>query len=240
MRTLPATSLSDSAPRGVLVTRPQPDADETGRLLAARGFDPVIAPVMVLHERPVQPLGRFDAVVTASRNAIGGLPDRLKPVTLLAVGSATAARARAAGFTTVLDADGDAAALTRLAQRRLDPGSRVLLAHGLRQGDALADALGGAGFDVVRACSYAVQPARRLPTAATAALEAGTLAAALFLSAETAQNFVRLLPPRQAPALAVVRALVIGERVGNVLAGLPWRDVRVAFKPTLDDVLALL
>ena len=226
--------------RGVLITRPAADAAETATLVAALGFDPVIAPVMRLSQRSIAPHGRFDAIVTTSRNAIAAVPDRLKTLPLLAVGSATASRARQAGFATILDAQGDAAALAGLAQRRLDPGSRVLFAHGFRQGDALADALAASGFAVIRACAYDVTPARRLPLPAVTALDTGTLGAALFLSAETAAAFVRLLPPRLHTALAGVSALTIGPRAAEVLAPLPWRDVQVSLKPTLDGVLALL
>ena len=224
----------------VLVTRPAADAVETAALLAARGYTPVLAPLLRLHERPIAPVGRFDAVIVTSRNAIPALPDHLRGVTLLAVGSATAKRARDAGFKTVLDAEGDGAALSHLAARRLDPGARLLFAHGHRQGDAVADALETAGFAVVRACAYAVLPVGRLPQTAIAALTAGSLASALFLSTETAETFVRLLPPRLRPALAGVDALAIGPRAATVLATLPWRAIHVAFKPTLDDVLALL
>ena len=224
----------------MLITRPAIDAAETAALVTARGFDPVIAPVMFLHQRNIAPHGRFDAVVTTSRNAVPALPDGLKTLPLLAVGSATATRARQAGFASVHDAQGDAAALARLAQRRLDPGSRVLFAHGFRQGDGLADALEASGFAVIRACAYEVTPARRLPFAAMAALDAGTLAAALFLSTETAAAFVRLVPPRLYPALTDVAALAIGQRAADVLAPLQWRDVQVSLKPTLDAVLALL
>ena len=232
--------MPESRAKGVLVTRPAADGAETAALLVARGFEPVLAPLLRLHERPMAPVGRFDAIIVTSRNAVPALPEHLRQVTLLAVGSATASRARKAGFTTVLDADGDGAALANLATRRLDPGGRLLFAHGHRQGDAVADALETAGFSVVRACAYAVLPVGRLPLAAVMALEAGSLTAALFLSTETAEAFVRLLPARLHVALASVTALAIGSRAAAVLAPLPWRTVHVAFKPTLDDVLALL
>lgn len=233
---------SPSAPgrRGVLITRPAADAAETAALVAALGFDPVIAPVMTLHQRALAPHGSFDAVVTTSRNAVPALPDGLKALPLLAVGSATATRAVRAGFTTVLDADGDGAALANLAKRRLDPGSRILFAHGFRQGDALADALSASGFSVTRACAYEITPARRMPRAAIAALEDGTLGAALFLSTETAAAFVAIVPPGLRPALAGVAALAIGQRAADVLAPLPWLRVHVSLKPTLEGVLALL
>ena len=230
----------EPARRGVLITRPAADAAETAAHVAARGFTPVIAPVLILHPRTIAPFGPFDAIVTTSRNAIPALPGRLKALPLLAVGTATASRAHDAGFATVFDAQSDAAALAALARRQLDPGAHLLFAHGARQGDALADALIAAGFAVTRACAYEMTQAACLPAAAIAALETDALAAALFLSAETAAAFVSLLPPHLRPALAGVAALAIGHRAADLLASLPWRHVRVSLKPTLDGVLALL
>ena len=226
--------------RGVLITRPEADAAETAALVRARGLDPVVAPVMVLRPRVVSDNGLFDAVVTTSRNAIPALPDTCKQLALLAVGSATAARARDAGFATVLDAEGDAGALAALAGRTLPAGSRLLFAHGLHQGDTLAAALVDAGFVVVRRCAYAIQPARRMPDVAAAAIEAATLRSAMFLSTETARTFVRLLPSRLRPLLAGTAAIAIGHGAAEALAPLPWHLVRVSVRPTLDEVLALL
>jgi len=232
--------LPEATRRGVLITRPAADAAETADLVASRGFDPVVAPVLILHPRTIAPHGRFDAVIATSRNAIPALPETLTALPLLAVGSATAARAREAGFKTVLDADGDGASLARLAQGRLAPGARLLFAHGFRQGDAVADALATNGFAVTRACAYEITKARRLPPAAISALEANTLRAATFLSAETAAAFVRLLPMRLQPSLTGVIAVAISHRAAAVLAPLPWCRVRVSLTPTLNGVLALL
>ena len=227
-------------PRGVLITRPEADAAETAALVRARGLDPVVAPIMVLRHRVLADPGPFDAVVTTSRNAVPALTKACRHKPLLAVGSATAARARAAGFETVLDAEGDATDLAALTSRAVPAGSRLLFAHGLHQGDTLAAALVDAGFIVTRRCAYAVQPARRLPEAAARAIEAATLRSAMFLSTETARAFVRLLPNRLAPLLAGTAAIAIGRGAAEALAPLPWHLVRVSVRPTLDEVLALL
>lgn len=232
--------MADAQPRAVLITRPEPDASETARLLAERGFAPVIGPVMRLSLRRIAPPGHVDAVLVASRNAIPALPERLHSTPLLAVGGATAERARQAGFTSVLDADGDAAALTALASRTLPPGARLLLAHGAGQGDKLAAALETAGFAVLRRSAYAVTPARRMPASTLDALRSGRLDAAMFLSAETARAFVRLLPAGLAHCLTDVDAVAIGAAAAGALTPLPWRRVRVSVRPTLDEVLALL
>ena len=208
--------------------------------MAALGFEPVIAPVIAIRPREIAPRGRFDAVLVTSRNAVPALPASLRATTLLAVGSATAERARAAGFADVRDAEGDAAALLALTRQTMREGARLLFAHGVGQGDSLAQSLADAGFAMTRRRAYAAGPVRRMPDAARLALQTGQVHAAMFLSAETARAFVRLLPRGLHGGLADVDALANGEAARQALALLPWRQVRVSVRPTLDEVLALL
>jgi uroporphyrinogen-III synthase len=200
----------------------------------------VVGPVVVLRPGAVAADLPCDAVVVASRNAVPALPDCYKLLPLFAVGSATAARAVAAGFAAVWDSCGDAADLVRLTRARLPGGSRLLLVHGMGQGDALAAGLAAAGFAVERAEGYAMLPAPRFPPSAEAALRGGLVHAATFLSAETARAFVRLVPDALISRLTDVSAVAIGQKAAEVLSLLPWRRVRVSLKPTLDHVLALL
>ncbi len=140
----------------------------------------------------------------------------------------------------VLSASGDAGALVRLVGRVCDPaGGPLLLASGAGQGAGLAAALVAVGFEVRRQDAYAAEPVEALPAAAAAAIAAG-LHGALFLSAETARAFVRLLPVALAPCLASSVAVAIGAPAGQALHGLPWRRLSVARHPTLDEVLSLL
>ncbi len=226
--------------RGVLITRPEPDASETARLVADRGFEPVIAPVLSVRARKIAVGSEYDAVVVTSRNAVPSLPAELAGLTLLAVGSATAARARAAGFGSVLDAQGDAADLAALARERLARGARLLFVHGVGQGDALASSLMAAGFVVTRRRGYGTASVRRLPAAARVALQTEQICTATFFSAATARAFVQLMPESLSPLLTSVDAAVIGQAAADALGLLPFRRVRVSLKPTLDEVLALL
>ena len=212
---------------------------DTAARVAALGFAPVAAPLLVVHHGVVPPGIAADAVLVTSRNALPALRDYSdRPI--LAVGSATAARARDAGFAHVLDAEGDAADLAELSSRTLRAGARLLLAHGRGQGGALMAELRRRGFRVRGRAAYAVTPVRALPPAADAALRAQSVHAALFLSADTARTFVRLLPARSRQLLTEVDALAIGASAAEALSPLPWHRVRVSFRPTLDQVLALL
>ena len=223
-----------------MVTRPEPGASETAQRLRALHRDPVIAPLLHIRPLALAPFGDVGAVLVTSGNAVPFLPATLHGTPLLAVGHATADRARSAGFTRVASADGDAAALAELTRLACPPGVPLLFATARGQGATLAAALRAHGFAVRRRVVYAARPATRMPPAALRALRDGSLAAALFLSAETARAFVRLLPPPLHPALALVDALAIGQPAADVLCVLPWRRVRVSAKPTQDSLLALL
>lgn len=192
--------------------------------------------------RPLTRPGRPQAVLVTSGNALPALPAALHATPLLAVGDATAARARAAGFAEVLSAGRDAAALADLAAARLDPAAGpLLLASGAGQGFELAAALRVSGFTVIRRVAYVAQPATALPQAARAALAAGQVGTALFFSPETARVFVTLLQRDMPPAIVQgVVALAISSRTADALFPLPWRHVRVASQPDQDTLLTLL
>lgn len=230
--------------RGVLITRPEPEASATARLIAARDFHPIIAPLLHITRRsPSLPdPARLQAILVTSGNALPGLAPTHLSVSLFAVGDATAERARALGFRAVTSAHGDGAALAALALAQLSPrAGPLLLAAGAHRGDALASTLRAAGFTVARRVLYEAAPVAELPARAAVALRAESLVAALFFSGATAATFARLATEAGlAPTLRAVDALAIGERAAAVLRPLPFRAVRVALRPTQDALLGML
>jgi uroporphyrinogen-III synthase len=237
----PPICLPDAAlaRRTVLVTRPAKEAEHTASRITALGYDPLIAPLLLIKPRRPRLPRCVQAVLVTSGNALpaltpGGLP-------LFAVGDATAASARALGFTNVVSAGRDAAALAALAAARLDPeGEPLLLASGAGQGMSLATNLRQRGFRVLCRVCYESVTIKPMPAAITEALDAGCLHAAIFMSAETARCFARILPRRWHASLGGVLALTIGNAAADALKPLAWRGIRRAATPTLDDVLALL
>jgi uroporphyrinogen-III synthase len=180
------------------------------------------------------------AVVVTSANAPPALPREFHARPLLAVGDATAAAARGAGFRFVHSAGADAVALGALSARICAPGGqKLLLASGEGQGMALAADLRQRGFRVVRRCVYAAVPAPVMPAPALAALAAGRVTHALFFSAASARAFVSLMRGRQELA-AGVEALAIAPGTATALTVMPWRRIRVASHPNQDELLALL
>ncbi len=116
------------------MTRAQPGAARTADRLAVLGFEAVVAPLLKIRPIPrvaPDPDG-FAALAFTSVNGVGAFavltPRRDRPV--FAVGDATAAAARAAGFTDVRSAGGALGDLARLlvesgiAGRVLAPGAR--------------------------------------------------------------------------------------------------------------------
>jgi uroporphyrinogen-III synthase len=177
-----------------------------------------------------------------SANALAALGDALRHLPLYAVGDATAARAREAGFAEVTSAGGNAEALAQLLRGCLSPSQGALLLPMARgEGLSLARDLRQAGFAVLRRAVYAAVPHKSLPAAAGTALSRGEACAALFFSPATARSFTKLLlAALPAECVMAVDALALSPAVAAPLASLPWRRIRVAARPDQDALLTLL
>ena len=151
---------------------------------------------MEVHFHAAAPdLAGVQAILCTSANGVRALArasgERRLP--LLAVGDATAARARAEGFAAVASAGGNAADLARLAAARLDPGNgRLVHVCGSAVAGDLAGDLRARGFAIERAILYAARPVAALSPAAVEAIGSGMIDFALFFSPRTAAIFVRL------------------------------------------------
>ncbi len=239
--------MSDSRAAGVLITRPEPGAAETARRVAALGWQPVLAPALVLASIPAE-LPSAQALLLTSQAAARAIP--ASPLPVLAVGEATAAAARAQGFAQVTAAEGDAEALAALAARQLDPaGGPLLLAVGEGYGEELDTALIASGFTVLRRSVYRAAPAAALPLAAARALSKGDIGAALFFSPRSAECAMALLRQAGLAATAAgMEAFAVSPRVAALLQAaaedavhpLSWRAVRTAGHPDQESMLELL
>jgi uroporphyrinogen-III synthase len=229
-----------------LVTRPREESERLAAALATRGVEAVIEPLIEVHYllSGELDLGGVQAVLCTSANGVRAFSrassERRLP--LLAVGDATAARARAEGFTAVESAGGDAADLARLAAARLRPQDGALL-H--TTGDVVASDLAGAlrarGFTVERHVLYEARPAVALTTSTLAALRSGVIDLAFFFSPRTAAIFARLAGDAGvADRCAAIIALSISPAADARLAGLPWLERRIAERPKQPALLEAL
>jgi uroporphyrinogen-III synthase len=185
----------------MLVTRPEPDASETAGRLGALGIDGLACPLLVHKTLPAtlpDPKG-FAAIALTSANALRALRerqvlDRYLDLPVYAVGSRTAAAARAFGFKAVTHADGGFVALAELLAHTPLSGPIFYPAARELAGD-LAKSLAPFGRMVITAEAYAMEPVEILPSAAVEGFAAGSIEAVLLYSKRTAETFVRLAEP---------------------------------------------
>ncbi len=230
-----------------LVTRPRGETIALAEALASRGVTALIEPLLDIHYRDLDTpldLSGVQALLCTSANGVRAFA-RLTPertLKLFAVGDATAARARAAGFREVYSACGAIGDLVEFATRRLRPTAGRLLHVA---GSVVAGDLGGElcarGFTVDRAMLYEARPAGALSTTTAGALAAGVVDFALFFSPRTAAIFVRLAEQAGiAEAMRRVTAISISAAADAALGPLRFRLKLVSDRPDQPSLLGEL
>lgn len=228
----------------VVVTRPQEDSAAVAALLAARGHDAVITPLLSIEfdrEAPVDVSG-FRAVLLTSANGARALAlaTRRRDSLLLTVGAATAAAAEDAGFSSVVTANGDVAGLASLVRAELGLGGGHLL-HVAGQDIAGDLAVLLPEFQVERLVLYRARVAKTIPDALRHALVDRAADAALFYSPRTAATFARLVDSAGlVHHCATILAICLSSAVADALQALTFLDIRVAARPDQDSLLVAL
>ncbi|WP_156256683.1 uroporphyrinogen-III synthase [Sandarakinorhabdus oryzae] len=209
----------------ILVVRPQPGADATAARLTALGHEAIVHPLLTTRAVPWDvPAQMPDAVILSSAAAVrhaGQRADALKALKAHAVGEATAAAARAAGWSDVT----------------VGPGTMQALLDGLAAGDYLH--LAGADLTPVTVppelslTRVTVYETPLLPLPALPAVDAVLLHSPR-TAAQFAQEWDRLGGQR-----ARVRLLAISQAALSA-AGSGWGAAGAAAEPTESALLAML
>lgn len=233
--------------RSVLVTRPQPVADEMAEKLRREGFEAFVAPMTEYVELHADYAGldRFQAVVFTSAQAVNFFAGRTdaRSFTVFAVGDATAVAAGRCGFAKVYSAEGDSDDVIRMIREKQGEMELKHLLHvcGEDTSQDLGRALKDDGIEVTRLSVYKAAFLEVMPPEVEKALMEGRIGTVTLFSARTASNFVRLL---QRPDLKGVsgnlEAVCISDRVAAIVNPLPWKAVRVAANPHLEAVMDIL
>jgi uroporphyrinogen-III synthase len=203
----------------VLVLRPEPGSAATVARAEAMGFTPIAAPLFIIIPvawSPPDPTAH-DALMLTSANAVRHAGDALARYHRLpayTVGEATAAAARAAGFTEIRAGTGDAAAL--LPQMAADGIAHPLHLAGREHRDA-----GHPALTITRRIVYAADPVGELPEPARA-----RDAIALLHSPRAAALFASLVADR-----AALRIAAISPATAEA-AGPGWAAIAIAATPT--------
>ena len=227
-----------SEARRVLITRPEPDASATARLIEDRGGVPVVAPILTIGPRPA-PLPIEPGTVLAFTSANGvrayarsGAPAR----PACCVGPVTAAAAREAGLPVAGIAAGDVASLAELLVAAR-PAS-VLHVRGVQAAGDLAGRLAAAGLRVKAAALYEAVPAERLPETAETALRAGC--DALLYSPRSARLLAALMRRADvAEALTTRRLGALSQAVADAF-DLPAGEVLIPPMPSSSGLVDFL
>lgn len=230
----------------ILLTRPEAQSGALAETLRARGWTPLLAPMLTFEA--LDPPPGFHALVENSaalaftsangvRAFAANSPRRDLPV--FTVGDATEAAAREAGFSETRSAAGDAEALAGLIAGAGVTGA-VLHIRGRRGGDDLSARLTAAGIGADEAVLYAMRAAEALPAPAASALAADRVDAAAFYSPRTARVFATLAQMAGLAPLSALRGVAISPAAAQPLADLGLREVVIADRPDGEAMLGAI
>ncbi len=229
----------------VLITRPQPDADQFAEDCRKAGLDPVVAPLMTVRfHKDWEAPGDAGALAFTSANGVRAFAgaSRVRNLAAFCVGEATAAAAGDAGFATVHAAGGDVESLANLIADNAGAvsGPIVHVAGARRAGDLIA-ALKERGLGARRIVAYETAEATDLPAEARSALGSGRALAAAFFSPRTAQLFLKLVDAAGlAEALTRCRAVCLSDAVADVAKRAQWRVIDTASERNAAAMIALM
>jgi uroporphyrinogen-III synthase len=232
----------------LLVTRPAPDNLATAEALRRRGFEPMLAPMLVFQPLPFREaaLGEYTGVILTSANAMRAIAahpalPQLQRLPAFVVGDRTAQAVREAGFTSVHSAEGDAAALRELIVAKVPPRKRAALLYLSAEETSrdLAGELGLRGVEVTSIAVYRMAALDDLPAAICDAFAHGAIEAVLHYSRRSALAFVKATRSAglEISALALPQAC-LSDQVAASLREAGATRVVVAAKPNEDDLLA--
>lgn len=229
-------------PKYILITRPRPDASAIAEAVTALGFIPLIEPMLEIVPLPVSlpDINDYQALIFTSANAVRVsaemTSDRSLPV--FAVGKQTGDEAGHLGWSNVSVAGGGLAELAALIKGAgLDKGRPLL--H--LSGEDIAGDMELEGYEIERLPVYKAEKVTALSGECRSHIEARDIAAALFFSARTAENFMALISEYGlAEKLVSIKALSLSSAVEKPLSEAVWRDKIVATCPDRDGVVKLL
>lgn len=229
-----------------MITRPTEDAQPLARLLEAEGHHVIIEPLLSieLHDDAPLDFSGVQAILITSANGARALAQNTteRGTAVLCVGAATAAAARALGFTNLRSANGDVEDLAALARETYRPeaGPLVHVAGSVVAGD-LAGRLETAGFTVRRAVLYEAVPSEALSPVARAAIAEGNIDTVLLYSPRTAARFASLIvEAKLGRSCRAIDAICLSKAVAEALGDLPLRRKLVARRPDQEALLDLM
>jgi len=233
----------------LLVTRPEPDASRQALALEAIGMGVVVEPLMRIEFNDCEPLDLdgVQALIATSRNGLRALErlpelERARALPLIAVGPASAEKARALGFGAVYEGSGTADGLVEIVQAHAAPErGAVLHLAGASLASDLKGALEALGFQVRQPVLYRATGSSQLSEPVGAAMRAGDIGGVVLMSPRTAKIYRVLIEEAGLmQAASNVIHFCLSPAVAARLEGAGFDDVRICARPREDDLLALI
>jgi uroporphyrinogen-III synthase len=228
-----------------LITRPLEDAKPLAELLAGRGVECTVEPLLEIapHPEATINLDGVQALLFTSANGVRAFAAKSsrRDLKVLTVGDGSATVAREVGFSDVTAASGDVDALAALVIRQLDPKAGPLF-HGAASvlaGD-LQGKLEAAGFSLRRVVLYEAKTATTLSHETRMNLALGGVDMVLLFSPRTARTFAELWRAADAPTLAKTTALALSAAVAREIGDLGWQRIETASSPDQPAMLTLV
>jgi uroporphyrinogen-III synthase len=223
----------------VLITRPQPDADDYAKRVEAAGFKTLVEPVLRVEPLPfpVPDTGKYDGLVFTSTNGVRLSPSGFDPdLSVYCVGKKTATEAKTRGFTNVISADGDAAALSALLREKAH-NKRLLHIHGRH---VAGGGLKGPGH-IEDLIVYQTTRVLNLSPACIRALKEKKIQAVTFFSARTARTFINLIQKHELfETLGAIKLLSISDSVLQSVRAYRWAGTYTSETPDAGGMLNLI
>ena len=212
--------------RKVWITRTQPAADESAEIWRAAGFDPLVEPLLAIESAAHEEIPKTTVLIFTSRNAIDHIACRGQRA--ICVGDATAAKARAAGFTDVISVDGTAADVTQWVKANLPTTHSICHVSGWHVRGSITEDLHEAGYAAQRVKVYYSAPQSIWPECAFSSIA--------FYSPLAAKTFADLAIDL-CEDMTGLTAICISQAVADELSSLSLKSVCVAARPREDELI---
>lgn len=220
----------------ILLTRPEISSQFSKKILVEMGHTVEVAPLLNIVPLAKQKLkGAYGALVFTSQNAVRVFneiyPNWLSSYggKVFAVGLRTTKAVISAGFSNVIQSNGDVVGLVSVVTSNMVAGDGVILfPRGRHVAADLEGMLLDRGLKVEPLVIYEAKMAEAMPVAIIKALKECKINCVLFYSARTATTFIELVKQNGIKNLASTTAVVLSESIGKALEGIGWKAIIVA------------
>ena len=215
----------------VLLTRPREDALTLAVMLESKGFSPIIEPVMEIITLPLSELPQTtNGLVLTSKHAARAYAEQAseRTIPIYAIGPATAAYARALGFTDVHAAQGSVESLVDMVRTHATPDQSYIYLSGADISQPVEQLLQNYQIPCRRYIAYDARAKSNFSAETQQLLQAGDINAVLFFCRHSANIFIQLLKDMKPTSM---EAFCLSKAIADSLSPKDWRAIHTS--PTI-------